>query len=190
MNELTLPCTTSSSSGKWNIEIKCLGAVDSVCILLVKVEFTFLILHVLYRMQIFTGVMVSIKTVHLWMVRGVVMYVWLSVGNTNNCMVLIFYWLLLNWRPVVWFRVMEDRFWLGWMIDRVDVRYVLFILHMDRLILRLGGVIHYGLGWTVDWLRRVIHRIVILWLVNVVVMLESSLIVTILMDRLGDIGGR
>ena len=73
---------------------------------------------------------------------------------------------------------MEDRFRLRWVVDGLDLRDVL--LHMDRFILWSGGFIHYGLGRTVDWVR----------LVNVVVNIKPSVVVDLLVKRLGDVRRR
>ena len=73
---------------------------------------------------------------------------------------------------------MKDRFGLRWVVDRLDLRDVL--LHMDRFILWSGGLVHYGLGRTVDRAR----------LVNVVVNIKPSVVVDLLVKRLGNVRRR
>jgi len=72
----------------------------------------------------------------------------------------------------------KDRFGLRWVVDRLDLRDVL--LNMDRFILWSGGLVHYGLGRTVDWAR----------LVNVVVNIKPSVVVDLLVKRLGNVRRR
>ena len=55
---------------------------------------------------------------------------------------------------------MKDRFGLRWVVDRLDLRDVL--LHMDRFILWSGGLVHYGLGRTVDWRDGITRSLLIL----------------------------
>ena len=60
----------------------------TVGILLVKVQFTFLIFGVLDRMEIFTGMMITINAVH-FMVWRLIVKLWLTVRYRHDRVVLV-----------------------------------------------------------------------------------------------------
>ena len=106
----------------------------TIGILLVKVQFTFLIFGVLDRMEIFTGMMITINAVH-FMVWRLIVNLWLTVRYRHDRVVLVNDRLRLNGRPIVGLRVVE--------------RFRGRLIHW----LNLGNI-----GTIIDWFRSMVDR--------------------------------
>ena len=99
------------------------------------------------RVEIFIG-MIPINAVNL-MVGWLIVKLWLSVRDRNNLVVRVQDRLRLNWRPIVWCRVME--WFRGRLIHRLNLGNIRsFIDGFWSLI--------YVLGSMVDGFRRMVNR--------------------------------